>query len=158
MKIIKTFYLKYPQFRWITFRDMRGLNQEEFSEYLKDSFVSVWVDDTSGFGTFPIESMASRTPVIGKVPNLKPEWMSDGNGVWTYELNQMPDIIAEFIQNWLEDNISDGLYEEGLNTAAAFQDRTEFESSVISTFESYLRTRKETFEMQVNKLKVTEEK
>jgi len=158
MKIIKTFYLKYPQFRWITFRDMRGINQQEFSEYLKDSFVSVWVDDTSGFGTFPLESMASRTPVIGKVPNLKPEWMLDSNGVWTYDLNQMPDIIAEFIQNWLEDNISEDLYKEGLNTASAFQNRTEFESSVISTFDSYLKTRKETFEMQMDKLKVEEEK
>jgi hypothetical protein len=26
-KIIKSFYLKYPQFRWITFRDMRGINK-----------------------------------------------------------------------------------------------------------------------------------
>ena len=75
MKIIKTFYLKYPQYRWITFRDMRGLTQDEFSEYLRDSFVSIWVDDTSGFGTFPIESMASGTPVIAKVPTIKPSWM-----------------------------------------------------------------------------------
>ena len=157
MKIIKTFYLKYPQFRWITFRDMRGLNQEEFATYLKDSFVSVWVDDTSGFGTFPIESMASRTPVIGKVPNMKPEWMLDSNGVWTYEVNQMPDIIAEFIQNWLEDNISEGLYEEGLQTASKFKNKEEFDSSVIATFNSYLEVRKESFVLQIDKLKVVEE-
>lgn len=25
MNIIKTFYLKFPQFRWFTFRDLRGL-------------------------------------------------------------------------------------------------------------------------------------
>jgi len=157
MKIIKTFYLKYPQFRWITFRDMRGLNQEEFSTYLKDSFVSVWVDDTSGFGTFPIESMACRTPVIGKVPNMKPDWMLDNNGVWTYELNQMPDIIAEFIQNWLEDNISDGLYDGGLETASKYKNREEFNSSVISTFQSYLEVRKEVFATQLDKLNVVEE-
>ena len=157
MKIIKTFYLKFPQFRWVTFRDMRGLNQDEFSNYLKDSFVSVWVDDTSGFGTFPIESMACRTPVIGKVPNMKPDWMLDNNGVWTYEVNQMPDIIAEFTQNWLEDNISEGLYEEGLNTASKFKNEEEFSSSVVSTFESYLNVRKETFEVQLDKLKVEEE-
>jgi hypothetical protein len=39
IKIIKTFYLKYPQFRWITFRDLRGLSESEFSENLKESFV-----------------------------------------------------------------------------------------------------------------------
>ena len=146
MKIIKTFYLKYPQYRWITFRDMRGLNEEEFSEYLKDSFVSIWVDDTSAFGTFPIESMASRTPVIGKVPNMKPEWMNDNNGIWTYELNNVHDILAEFIQNWLEDNINVELYEKGIETSSQFNDRDKFEKSVIGLFESYLKVRKETFE------------
>ena len=50
--------------------------------------------------------MACNTPVIGKVPNMKPDWMTDSNGVWTYELNSVPDILAEFIQNWLEDNIN----------------------------------------------------
>lgn len=157
MKIIKTFYLKYPQFRWITFRDMRGLSQKQFSDYLKDSFVSVWVDDTSSFGTFPIESMASRTPVIGKVPNMKPDWMNETNGVWTYEFNQMVDIIAEFIQNWLEDNINEDLYRIGIETASKYQNRKEFDSVVVSTFEGYLNSRKEIFESQLDKLKVEEE-
>ena len=157
MKIIKTFYLKHPQFRWITFRDMRGLSQEEFAKYLKDSFVSVWVDDTSGFGTFPIESMACKTPVIGKVPNMKPDWMLDSNGIWTYDLNQLPDIIAEFIQNWLEDNISEELYVSSLETASKFKNKDEFESSVISTFENYLNIRKESFVSQLDKLKLEEE-
>ena len=57
--------------------------------------------------------MACGTPVIGKVPNMKPEWMSDTNGVWTYELNNMVDIVAEYTQNWLEDNISDSTYING---------------------------------------------
>ena len=157
MKIIKTFYLKYPQYRWITFRDMRGLNEEEFSNYLKDSFVSVWVDDTSGFGTFPIESMLSKTPVIGKVPNMKPEWMSDINGIWTYELNNIHDILAEFIQNWLEDNINSELYEKGIETASQFNDSGKFEKTVVDLFESYLKTRKDTFKSQLEKIKVTEE-
>ena len=157
MKIIKTFYLKYPQFRWVTFRDMRGLNQEQFAEYLKDSFVSVWVDDTSSVGTFPIESMASRTPVIGKVPNLKPDWMSENNGVWTYELNQMTDIIAEFTQNWLEDNINEDLYKTGIETSDKFKNREEFESNVVGTFSGYLENRKTIFETQLDKLKVEEE-
>jgi glycosyltransferase involved in cell wall biosynthesis len=136
---------------------MRGLNEDEFSQYLKDSFVSIWVDDTSGFGTFPIESMMSKTPVIGKVPNMKPEWMNDNNGIWTYELNNVHDILAEFIQNWLEDNINVELYEKGLETANKFSNRDKFEKSVISLFESYLKVRKETFETQLEKIKVTEE-
>lgn len=156
-KIIKTFYLKYPQFRWITFRDMRGLSQEEFANNLKESFVSVWVDDESGFGTFPIESMASGTPVIGKVPNMKPSWMTDYNGVWTYDFNNIVDILAEFIQNWLEDNISESLYELGISTAKKYQDYHLFETTVTSLFSSYLETRRETFEQQLEKIKLEEE-
>jgi hypothetical protein len=156
MKIIKTFYLKYPQYRWITFRDMRGLTQEQFSEYLKDSFVSIWVDDTSGFGTFPIESMASRTPVIAKVPNLKPTWMNDNNGIWTYDYNQIIDIVAEFTQNWLEDNISEELYTAGLETASKYTNHDEFTITVLNTFNEYFETRKETFKVQLDKLKTNE--
>ena len=157
MKIIKTFYLKYPQYRWITFRDMRGLSQEEFSTYLKDSFVSVWVDDTSGFGTFPIESMICGTPVIGKVPNMKPSWMSDDNGVWTYELNNISDIIAEFIQNWLEDNINEDLYDNGVKTATNFNNVEVFSSKLVEFFNDYLNGRKKSFSSQLDKIKVEEE-
>ena len=157
MKLIKSFYLKYPQFRWITFRDMRGLSQEEFVTNLQESFVSVWIDDISGFGTYPLESMACGTPVIGKVPNMKPEWMSDTNGVWTYEINNMVDIVAEYTQNWLEDNISEQLYTSGLETASTYQNMTEFESEVVSTFSTYLSVRLENFQTQLDKLTVTEE-
>ena len=156
-KIIKTFYLKYPQFRWITFRDMKNITQQQYSEYLKDSFVSVWVDDESGFGTFPLESMASRTPVIGKVPNMKPEWMTDYNGVWTYEINNIVDILAEFIQNWLEDNISDSLYENSLETVKKYQNENLFNSNVLNLFNEYFDMRKDSFQEQLNKTKVTEE-
>ena len=156
MKIIKSFYLKYPQFRWITFRDMRGINQDEFAEYLRDAYVSIWVDDSSGFGTFPLESMASRTPVIGKVPNIKPDWMDEKNGVWTYEYNNIVDILAEFTQNWLEDNISNQLYDSGLETASKFMDIDKFQGTIVETFNSYINVRLENFEEQLNKIKVEE--
>ena len=52
--------------------------------------------------------------------------MTDSNGVWTYELNSMVDIIAEYTQNWLEDNISEGLYQSGLDTSKVFQESSEF--------------------------------
>jgi len=149
MVIIKTFYIKYPQYRWITFRDMRGVNTETFAEYLKDSFVSVWIDDESSFGTFPLESMASGTPVIGKVPTIKPKWMNDDNGIWFFDKIQTIDIIAEFIQNWLEDNISEKLYEEGLKTSSEYMDQSVFEDKVVDLIESYVTNRIESLESQL---------
>jgi len=156
-KIIKTFYLKYPQYRWITFRDMRGIKLSDFSKFLKDSYLAVWVDSESGFGTFPIECMATGTPVIGKVPNLKPSWLTEENGVWTYQFNEIVDIIANFTQNWLEDNISEELYINMENTANKFTDKSIFDNSVISKFEEYLTKRMDSFSTQLEKINVTEE-
>lgn len=153
LKLIKSFYLKYPQFRWITFRDMRGLTEIEFAEMLKDSFVSVWVDDISGFGTFPLESMKTNTPVIGKIPNIKPEWMNENNGIWTNETNILVDILAEFIQNWLEDNIAEKLYESGLETAKKYSNKEDFENNIINLFSEYINVRLESFESQLEKIK-----
>lgn len=149
MVTIKSFYIKYPQYRWITFRDMRGVNTETFAEYLKDSFVSVWIDDESSFGTFPLESMSSGTPVIGKVPTIKPSWMNDDNGIWYFDKIQTIDIIAEFIQNWLEDNISEKLYEEGLKTAKEWQDNDKFKNSIDKLINEYVNTRITSLESQL---------
>lgn len=157
-KIIKTFYLKYPQYRWITFRDMRGIKQDDFAKFLKESFLSVWVDYESGFGTFPLESMSCGTPVIGKIPALRPEWMSDTNGVWTQEFNDMVDVIANFSQNWLEDNINEELYVEMESTSLKYRDEEKFKTEVLSTFNEYFETRHKLFSEQLDKLKITEEK
>lgn len=152
MKIIKTFYLKYPQYRWFTFRDMRGLTESEFADLLKESFVSVWVDDYSSFGTFPLESMKTKTPVIGKIPNIKPEWMNDQNGIWVNDTLLMVDVLAEFIQNWLEDNISDQLYNSGIETAEKYSDVGIFEQQTVELFTSYINKRLLNFEEQLQKI------
>lgn len=157
MKVIKTFYLKYPQYRWITFRDMRGLTQKEFSEYLKDSFVSIWIDDISGFGCYPVESMLVGTPVIGKVPNLNQSWINEENGIWTNQVNTIPDILAEFIQNWLEDNINSNLYKKMKEFTTKYQDKSRFEDSVVSTFSGYMESRLTNMQTQLDKIKELEE-
>jgi glycosyltransferase involved in cell wall biosynthesis len=98
--------------------------------------------------------MAVGTPVVGKVPNMKPEWMSDKNGVWTFDYNGIVDVVAEFTQNWLEDNISEQLYQSGYETAERYMDETNFNQSVIREFSEYLNTRKESFQTQLDKIKL----
>jgi len=133
MKIIKSFYIKYPQFKWLTFRDLRNLPKKKFAEDLSESFVSIWVDDISGFGTFPLESMKCGVPVIGKVPNLKPEWMTEDNGIWSYEFNQIVDILGNFVQKWLEDELPSELYSDMEKTIENYKKET-FVDSVLDVF------------------------
>lgn len=122
-KIVKSFYLKYPEYKWITFRDMKGLPKTNFAKILSDSCLAVWVDPIAGFGTFPIEAMKCGVPVIGRVPHMVPEWMEEvtnngedrtlkDNGIWTYDTIRIPDLIATFIRLWLEDNIPNDVYEK----------------------------------------------
>ena len=151
VNLIKTFYLKFPQYRWFTFRDLRGLSEKEFANSLKDCFLSVWVDDHTGFGTFPLESMKSNVPVIGKVPNMAPEWMNEDNGIWITDQTLLADVVADFIQNWLEDNIKPEMYDEMKKTADKFSDKQKFDLAVVSLFEGYLHTRANSFEEQISK-------
>jgi len=151
INLIKTFYLKFPQYRWFTFRDLRGLSEKEFANSLRDCFLSVWIDDHSGFGTFPLESMKTGVPVIGKVPNLQPDWMNEENGIWITDQTLFPDLVADYIQNWLEDNIDPKIYEEMKKTVERYSDKQKFESAVVDLFEGYLTIRADSFENQISK-------
>jgi hypothetical protein len=151
-KIIKSFYLKYPLYRFISFKDMHGMTERDFAKNLKECALSVWVDDDSTFGTFPIESMKCNVPVIGKVPNLIPEWMNDDNGIWVYDENQIADLVFNFMKNWMEDNLPENLSKVNETVAGKYTSEI-FEKATIETFSmlfdrnvAKLNKIKETFE------------
>jgi len=125
LNMVKIFYQRYPHYRFITFRDMSGLPRKTFASELSKSFLGVWIDEMSSFGTFPIECMKTNTPVIGKIPRMVPEWMGsidpngnlnlNDNGIWSPNMNAIPDIIATMVGLFLEDalpeNINNGMSE-----------------------------------------------
>jgi hypothetical protein len=150
INLIKQFYLKYPQYRFFTFRDLRGVSMDEFANAIQDAFLGVWVDPTSGFGTFPLECMKVGIPVLGLKPNLKPEWLEDKNGIWVDNQIMMVDIIADLIQTWLEDNLLKELYVEASNTAEKYTNKEKFESEVLEIFSDFSNKRKEAFVAQLN--------
>lgn len=152
INIIKTFYLKFPQYRWFTFRDMRGLSEKDFATSLKECCLSVWVDNKSGFGTFPLESMRCGVPCIAKIPDIQPSWMNEDNGIWITDVTLITDFIADFIQNWLEDNIKPELYLKMKETSDKFIDKQIFEEKVVDLFLKYLTTRADSLEEQLSKL------
>ena len=157
INLIKHFYAKFPQYRWITFRDLRGLSEKQFAEAMKESFVSVWVDQNSSYGTFPLESMKMGIPVIGLVPDLVPSWMNENNGIWINNKNMITDVISDFIQNWLEDNINPTLLEEMDKTVNGLPKLKLFENEVVSLFSKFIETRLENFVLQLDKFQTIEE-
>ncbi len=114
-KIVKSFYLQYPIYKWVSFKELRGLPRQEFAYELGKSCLAIWIDSESSFGTFPIEAMECETPVIGRIPNIIPEWMetidSEGNtlirnnGIWTNSTINIPELIATYLKVWFEDSV-----------------------------------------------------
>ena len=153
VKIFKTFYIKYPHLKWITFRDMRGMTKEVFAEALKESCISVWVDDISAFGTFPLESMACGTPVIGKVPNLPNGWITEKNGIWVDNSVIIPDILSQYIQSWLEDSVPEDIFSEMDKTVEEFKPSV-IKDDVEKVYSELFEIRKEEIKETLKKYKV----
>lgn len=150
-RIISEFYLKYPQLRWITFRDMVQMTYLDFSQTLKECFVSVWVDNESTFGTFPLESMKSGVPVIGKIPDVEPDWL-DTNGMWTYDLNKIVEILGTFTLSWLEGvELTEEVKDKMKDTLLPY-DKSITENSIVSIFNSLRNKRVELLQKTLDKL------
>lgn len=142
-KIAKSFYLQFPIYKWITFKELRGIPRETFAKELANCCLAVWIDDQAGFGTFPVEAMECGTPVIGKIPNLVPEWMEakdeqgnpmiKSNGVWSNTTINIPELIATYIKLWLEDSVPSDL----LNTMQESTGQYTSEKQVAAATEVY---------------------
>jgi hypothetical protein len=145
-KIISEFYLKFPQLRWITFRDMVQMSYKEFADALKECMVSLWIDDESTFGTFPLESMKCGVPVIGKIPDTEPEWLGE-NGMWTYDANVLSNMLATYILAWLEgieitkDALALNEMKENMKKAYEPYTKENHTQNTLSTFNSIINSR-----------------
>ncbi len=113
--VIKTFYWKYRIFQFVPFRILNNFSREKYADMLKDGAITVWIDRDSSFGYNALESMRCGDITIGKIPEIIPEWMKEGdglssNGIWVDDVNTIPDVLASVINEWLEDSISPEIY------------------------------------------------
>jgi hypothetical protein len=155
-KFISEFYLKYPHLRWITFKDMVQMTYEEFSESLKDCMVSLWADDESTFGTFPLESMKSGVPIIGKIPSTEPDWLSE-NGMWSYDENKLVDILGTFVLAWLDGiELTEEVKQKMKDTLLPY-DTEITKNNILSIFNSFTNKRVESFTKILENLKKEQE-
>ena len=145
IKIMKQFYWKYPMYKFISFRDLRGYPKETFAEFLQESAITVWIDNETPFGYSAIEAIKTGNIVIGKVPEHMPEWMGDenglfNNGVWTYDLNTIPDILSRVLGSWMQDRIPETLCEnmDNVDNLYTFED---YQNNVNEIINGYINDR-----------------
>ena len=131
-RIVKPFYWKYPVYKWVSFRDLRGVTQEVFSDALREGAITIWMDEISDFGYSALEAAKSGSIVLAKVPATPTDWTfvyeesedgkSASNGlnpafIWFDDLNRVPDMVASIIRTWTLDKIPQELYDNVAHVA-----------------------------------------
>ena len=161
-KITKAFYLQYPIYKWLTFKELRGLSKAQFADELSKSCLAVWVDDVAGFGTFPLEAIECDTPVIAKIPNMVPEWMeeldSDGqsvlkyNGLWTNSSVNIPELISTYMKVWLEDSVPQELLDGMSEIKGVYSEQNQVKK-IEEVYNSLVQSRADEFKNIIDSLK-----
>lgn len=121
-RIIKPFYWKYPSFKWVSFRDLRGFSKEQFAESLRDAAITIWVDDKTSFGYSALEAMKSGSIVIAKVPEEPLKWMNEDSEdkvgklrnccIWFDDFHEVQRAIASVVRSWITDKVPSTLFDE----------------------------------------------
>jgi hypothetical protein len=87
---------------------------------------------------------------------MVPSWMNEDNGIWINNKTIIVDVLSDFIQNWLEDNLNPDLFVQMDKTVGNLQTEEKFESETLQIFEKMINTRMENFESQLNKFQTVE--
>ena len=83
--------------------------------------------------------------------------MNEDNGVWVNNKSHLVDVLADHLQNWLEDNVSETLLEGMKKTSEELLTKEMFDEQALSIFDKVMNTRLESFTEQLNKLETIEE-
>lgn len=141
-RVIKPFYWKYPTFKWVSFRDLRGFSKEGFAKALREAAITIWVDTDTSFGYSAIEAMKSGSIVIAKVPEKPLKWMDPDDEqslslrnccIWFDDFNSVQRQIATVVRSWITDNVPSEVEEEAKKVTDMFS-----EKKTTDSFNDYL--------------------
>jgi hypothetical protein len=133
------------------------MRRVDFAKRLQENFAAVWVDRIASFGTFPLECMKSGTIPICVKPDIMPEYMIErdeegnpvkaveGAGVWTENYYDLPILAGEVLIKFLDDNISDEIYEKMSSVAEKFN-QNDSETRLTEIYNGLLEKRVSLFE------------
>jgi len=148
-KIAKLFYLKYPLFKFLTFKHLNGLGQELFAEEIRNSVACVWVDRETNFGFTPLEAIKCGTIVIGVIPDEPTDWMLSENKkdmidsiIWVSNLNKIHTAIVSVVSSWMEDKVPPKFAQDMLKFDNLFTRELQKEKLNI-VFSEYIKERKD---------------
>lgn len=130
-RIVKPFYWKNPIYKFVSFRDLRGVKQDVFAEALREAAITIWVDNETPFGYTLLESLRCGSLVIAKLPNELSDWMKDEHGnpvssiLWFDSIDEVHDMIAAAVRSWTRDEVPADVYEEAQKFTALYTEDTQ---------------------------------
>ena len=164
-KIVKTFFWQYPMYQWVAFRDLRGMNREEFAKSLQEGAITVWVDNVTDFGYTPLEAMKCGSIVIGKVPEVAPEWMwnKDENtedltqaGIWVDNFDTLPSVLSSVIRTWTMDGIPERIQKEADKIVSLYTEGQQLSDIKKVIIDGLIKERRNEYETTLSSLNKTE--
>lgn len=153
-KIVKLFLSKYPQYKWVNFEPLvtdskppKHLRRKDFADRLSRNFAALWIDRIASHAQFPLECMKAGTIPISLIPDVTPEYLisEDGKvvencGVWTDDFFQLPALIADTLRKFLDDEISDEVYDAQSKVCEPYSTSVATEQ-LLSIYEGYFNER-----------------
>lgn len=138
-RIVKPFYWKNPIYRWVSFRDLRGVSKNVMAEALRESAITIWVDDKTDFGINLIEAIKCGGVVIGKVPETIQEWMKEDENLtnsvlWFNNLDEVSELLPSVVRSWTMDSIPSEVYENQEKITPLFTEEIQ-ELEIIECYE-----------------------
>ena len=111
-RIVKPFYWKNPIYKWVSFRDLRGLSQEAFAEALREAAITIWIDDKTSFGYSLLEdapqmiASAVRSWTLDDIPADVYEYQSKMDNLYSEE-TQENEIEQVYVKELIERRLND---------------------------------------------------
>ena len=167
-QIVKPFYWKNPAYKWVSFRDLRGVTQEVFCEALREAAVTVWVDENTNFGLTLLEALRCGGVVLAKTPNNPSDWMINKDGeltesvLWFDNIDDVSTMLTSVVRSWTTDTIPEDVYTEQDKFSDFYTEETqanEIEAVYVrGLFERRLKEFQETkIDVENNVIKAKEE-
>lgn len=135
-RVMKPFYWKYPIYKWVSFRELRGLDQETLSEALREAAITIWIDEDSNFGYTALEALRCGSILMAMIPKTLSDWnMEEKDGkkhltdacIWFSHLDELPDMLASVIRTWTLDKIPAEVYENAKKFDKLYTNETQKE-------------------------------
>ena len=138
-RIVKPFYWRNPIYRWVSFKDLRGLPKDVMADALREAAITIWVDDKTDFGLNLIEAIKCGGIVMGKVPEYITEWMIEDDNLtksvlWFNDLDDIANLLPSVIRSWTKDEIPDEIYSNQENIKNMFTEEIQT-NEIIEAYE-----------------------